>query len=166
MSFAALALSAPLSLSSPASSSGRPPVAIWPHSPMPNGTNGRFSSSDGGASSQGRATTEMQQQVWQYPWRHAVFLRSDSHPHFHMQQKQTLPITSHSPTLSSPNPSRLNLSHSMQMHLVRSRAHSCVHSPSSHTQLCKCQSCHDHSAGGAFAATQVVPIIPQQTNAG
>jgi hypothetical protein len=125
MSFEALARRAPLSLSSPASPSGRPPVAIWPNIPIPNGTYGLFSSSGGGAVSGGRATTETQQQVWQYPWSNDVFLKSDSHPQDSLQQKQTLPIMSHSPTLSSLSPARLNFSHSRHLHTVTSRAHSC-----------------------------------------
>eukprot|EP01043_Picozoa_sp_COSAG02_P022890 COSAG02_NODE_1204_length_13898_cov_42.005870_7_plen_282_part_00 len=147
ISFAALALRAPLSLWYPASSSALPPVAIWPHNPIPNGTNGLFSSSAGGAVSQGRDTTEIQQQAWQYPWRHDVFFKSDSHPHWSVQQKQTLPITSHSPTLSSLNPARLNLSHSIHLHLVTSCAHSWIHIMPGHTQLHKRQMYHDHNAG-------------------
>lgn len=100
--------------------------------------------------SQGRDTTETQQQAWQYPWRHDVFFKSDSHPHWSLQQKQTLPITSHSPTLSSLNPAMLNLSHSIHLHLVTSCAHSCIHSMPSHTQLRKHQMRHDHSAGTAL----------------
>lgn len=125
MSFEALALRAPLSLSSPTSPSGRPPVAIRPNIPIPNGTYGLFSSSGGGAVSGGRATTETQQQVWQYPWSNPVFLKSDSHPQASLQQQQTLPIMSHSPTFSSLSPARLNFSHSRHLLTVTSRAHSC-----------------------------------------